>query len=287
MSLTPHPITTLACSILLLLLSAAAGAGKDGAPAASAEGLHSVVRLLGAGAMNHGQDQPLLAGIEITLSPGWKTYWRSPGDGIPPSFDWSGSENLVKAEVLWPAPKRFEDGAGAYIGYEDQIILPVLLFPKNVKEPVSVQLGVEYAICKDICIPSRADLALIIEAGNFSSASRDAIEDQRKLVPRAARPGNACIPQIFSVKVNSEGPSPHLAIEVGFAKESGERDLFVEATEDIYLPLPKADQQLSDTRVLYKIGLKPDGDAQKLRDGALALTAVSDAGSCEYRWQVE
>ena len=39
-----------------------------------------------------------LAGLEIRLDEGWKTYWRSPGDaGIPPTFDWSKSEKIGRA----------------------------------------------------------------------------------------------------------------------------------------------------------------------------------------------
>ena len=53
------------------------------------------------------------AGIEIKLAEGWKTYWRSPGDaGIPPTFDWSKSQNLGSIAVLWPAPSRFDDEGG-------------------------------------------------------------------------------------------------------------------------------------------------------------------------------
>ena len=53
------------------------------------------------------------AGIEIRLDPGWKTYWRTPGDsGLPPVFDWSRSANVADVVVLWPAPERFADGAG-------------------------------------------------------------------------------------------------------------------------------------------------------------------------------
>ena len=55
----------------------------------------------------------LRAGIEIKLQPGWKTYWRYPGDsGVPPRFDFSGSENLKTAKVLYPAPHLFTDEAG-------------------------------------------------------------------------------------------------------------------------------------------------------------------------------
>ena len=88
-----------------------------GAPARAAdaspwaEDTRSAVRLI-AGANKNGE-APLRAGIEIKLQPGWKTYWRYPGDsGVPPRFDFSGSENLKAAKVLYPAPHLFTDEAG-------------------------------------------------------------------------------------------------------------------------------------------------------------------------------
>src|SRR5215831_11014656 len=40
-------------------------------------------------------DASARAGIEIKLAPGWKTYWRYPGDsGVPPRFDFAGSQNV-------------------------------------------------------------------------------------------------------------------------------------------------------------------------------------------------
>ena len=44
-------------------------------------------------------------GIEIALEPGWYTYWRNPGEaGVPPVFDFSGSENVASVDVMYPAP---------------------------------------------------------------------------------------------------------------------------------------------------------------------------------------
>ena len=69
-----------------------------------------------------------LAGIEIALDPGFKTYWRNPGDsGLPPRFDWSRSENVAGAEVRWPAPNRHEDAGGVAYVYGKQVVLPVLV----------------------------------------------------------------------------------------------------------------------------------------------------------------
>src|SRR5262249_8356426 len=53
----------------------------------------------------------LRAGIELRLEPGWKTYWRYAGDsGLPPTLDFTGSENVKSVTVQWPAPRRFPDG---------------------------------------------------------------------------------------------------------------------------------------------------------------------------------
>ena len=43
--------------------------------------------------------------LHIVLQPGWKTYWRSPGDaGYPPQVDVSGSTNVARVELMWPVP---------------------------------------------------------------------------------------------------------------------------------------------------------------------------------------
>src|ERR1700738_1525045 len=65
---------------------------------------HSAVRLL-AGSRS---GAVLLGGIALQLQPGWKTYWRTPGDsGVPPRFDFSKSENIEDVTVMWPGRCRF------------------------------------------------------------------------------------------------------------------------------------------------------------------------------------
>src|SRR2546430_2996659 len=81
----------------------------------------------------------LLGGIAFQLDPGWKTYWRNPGDsGVPPRFDFSKSENIEAVTVLWPAPKKFDDGAGGHsLGYRDQILLPLPTAAKHSDKPLT------------------------------------------------------------------------------------------------------------------------------------------------------
>src|SRR5882672_10363619 len=57
------------------------------------------------------KDGAIEGGIELVLESGWYTYWRNPGEaGVPPVFDFSGSENVAHVEVLYPTPMRKEDG---------------------------------------------------------------------------------------------------------------------------------------------------------------------------------
>ena len=82
----------------------------------------------------------LVAGVQLRMSPDWKTYWRNPGDsGVPPSFNWKGSTNLKRAEVLYPAPHRFADGGGTAIGYDDEVLFPVWITPEREDEPITLK----------------------------------------------------------------------------------------------------------------------------------------------------
>src|SRR6202051_845620 len=112
---------------------------------------HSAVRLLAASR----SVAVLLCGIAFQLQPGWKTSWRTPGDsGVPPRFDFSKSENIEAVTVLWPAPLKFDDGAGGHsVGYHDQVVLPLRIVAKNTDKPVTLRATVQYAVCEKLCIP--------------------------------------------------------------------------------------------------------------------------------------
>jgi DsbC/DsbD-like thiol-disulfide interchange protein len=115
----------------------------------------------------------LRAGIEIKLQPGWKTYWRYPGDsGVPPRFDFSGSDNLLSARVQYPAPHAFNDETGTSIGYKEGVIFPLRITPRDEAKPVTLRAKVEYAVCEKLCVPAegRAELALRDETGAQDAA---------------------------------------------------------------------------------------------------------------------
>src|SRR5258705_478250 len=140
---------------------------------------HSAVRLL-AGSRS---GAVLLGGIAFQLQPGWKTYWRTPGDsGVPPRFDFSKSENIEAVTVLWPAPTKFDDGAGGHsMGYHNQVVLPLRIVAKSADKPVTLRADINYAVCEKLCIPVQANAELAI-------TSVASTEDSAQFAPRDTGP---------------------------------------------------------------------------------------------------
>lgn len=103
-----------------------------------------------------------MAAIDLRLTPGWKTYWRSPGEtGIPPVFDWSGSQNLRHVRILWPRPHIFDVNGVRTLGYGGGLVLPVEVTPIDPARPVTLRIRMELGVCRDVCLP--ADVAVEAE----------------------------------------------------------------------------------------------------------------------------
>ena len=103
------------------------------------------------------------AGIEIRLKQGWHTYWRYPGDaGVPPRFDFTGSQNVKSVEVLWPAPRRLPEAGLDTIGYDRDVILPLRVTPQDQAKPVMLQVKADYAICEKLCVPAQTKAGLAL-----------------------------------------------------------------------------------------------------------------------------
>jgi DsbC/DsbD-like thiol-disulfide interchange protein len=192
------------------------------------QGFHSRVRLISGG----DRDGRRLAGIEVVLDDGFKTYWRTPGDaGLPPRFDWSGSDNAAALEILWPAPTRTEDAGGVTFGYGGRVVLPVLVSPADPSKPVDLKLALDYGVCKDICIPAHADLELTLPVK--ADAGQTSLEHALAAVPRPQPVGSdAPLAVVGAERIPGEKPSFSVRVR---APAGTSPVLFAEGPEDWYL----------------------------------------------------
>ena len=138
-----------------------------------------------------GDLRELRLGLEVLLKPGWKTYWRSPGDGgLPPSLDWGQSNNIAETEMKWPAPKRFKVLGIDSIGYENSVFYPIRVMPSRPGEPVTANLTLDFLTCKAICVPQHAKLSLSLPAGEAApSENAYALSQADGRVPGPGMPG--------------------------------------------------------------------------------------------------
>ena len=124
----------------------------------------SQVRLIAAHSAN-GPD--LTLGLHFRLQPGWKVYWRTPGDaGFPPSIDWQQSENLAEARMSWPRPERFTLFGLQTFGYGDEVVFPIAVSALDPDAPLRLRGQLNYLICEEICIPYEGLLTLDLPGGS-------------------------------------------------------------------------------------------------------------------------
>jgi DsbC/DsbD-like thiol-disulfide interchange protein len=200
--------------------------------------LQSSLRLI-AGSARQQSGAPLRAGMELRLKPGWKTYWRYPGDsGLPPVFDFASSENVASITVLWPAPERFPDGGGGNsIGYRGNVIFPLHVVARDAAKPVVLRLKANYGVCETLCIPARGSAELKLSSGRSTEEAALATAEARVPKPVALGAGHPLA--VRSARRDAAGNRARVIVDVT-APEAAKVDLFAEGpAPDWALPLPE------------------------------------------------
>ena len=236
---------------------------------------HSAIRLV-AGSRS---GTVLLGGIAIQMQPGWKTYWRTPGDsGVPPRFDFSKSDNVEAVTVLWPAPMKFDDGAGgSSFGYKQQVVLPLRIIAKNADKPVTLRANISYAVCDKLCIPVEANAELAF--ASVASTEDSNLSDALNAVPKPANVGD---PNPLTIRDVKRDGTTSVLVDVT-APETKDVSLFVEGpTPDWALPVPKLVDhgQPGVKRFAFELNGLPPG--AKAEGAALKLTLVGGGRAYEF-----
>ena len=206
--------------------------------------------------------QSLSAGLSVTLGDGWKTYWRSPGEvGLAPEIDWTGSENVASAEILWPAPSRFRAFDIENYGYAEAVTFPVRIVLEDPGAPVRLRASVLLLVCSDICIPLTADLALdVLPGGGVDAIAADEIALWSSRVP----------PEVASEALSVRAAITAGALTVSATRDAGwlAPDIFPELVDGVTFGAP--DTRLSADRRTVWTRMPVMGEPPS--DAALALT---------------
>lgn len=248
---------------VLAVVSGVAAAGDQ--PTREFTSPYSSLRLMNAGK----QSDVWRSGIHITMQQGWKTYWRVPGDGgVPPSFDWSASENVEAVKVMMPLPHRFADENGEGIGYKTEVIFPVDVTPRDISRPARLDLNIFYAVCNDICVPVQAQVKLDIDATSVSASDRFRLRVARATVPAEPAADRLAVRSLRQVEVDGK---PALEVSLTGLRSPGDADIFVEADGVSYFRKPELISQ-SGSVSTWRIAIDSSGGAVALAGKPVRLT---------------
>jgi thiol:disulfide interchange protein/DsbC/DsbD-like thiol-disulfide interchange protein len=133
-----------------------------------------------------------LIGLHFTLDKGWHVYWINAGDsGEPPTIKWTLPAGITAGAIQFPAPRRLPLGPLMDFGYEDEVLFPITLSADStLKVPSTTSLGahVNWLVCREVCIPGKADLALPLQVAaqqDPTDSTRQALFDRfHSLLPQ-------------------------------------------------------------------------------------------------------
>jgi suppressor for copper-sensitivity B len=238
------------------------------------------IRLVAAAAAT-GTAESLRLGLQFQLAPGWKIYWRSPGDaGFPPRIDWTGSTNLKAAEIRWPAPVRFELFGLDTFGYGGEVVLPIDIKPEKPGEPVNLAAKVDYLVCEKICVPYEVQLALALPSGTAVPSAHAHLID--RFVARV--PGEGAGVAIERVEFH-RGTPPQLSVTARGAMPFAQPDVFVEGPQGWTFGKPQVSLDDGGRRAVLRAEARRDAAAQgdTLTGNTVTVTLVDGERAAEQR----
>lgn len=218
-----------------------------------------------------------VAAIRLRMAPGWKTYWRSPGDaGIPPEFDWSASDNLRDVQITWPAPKVFDQGGVNSIGYAREVILPLTITPRSPGAPVTLDTSIDLGVCSDICLPQTIHLRAVLDTNDSKPTPAIA-------AALAARPYSGAEAGLTSAQCSLRPTAQGLTIETQLALPSagGKETVVIEPGNPNMWMSATESKRSGDTLVASGEMIAENGAALALDRSAIRITVIGQNHSVE------
>lgn len=259
-------------SLIALPVSAQSVSGQS-VPGQSAPGLGDIAQVELLPGWRIAPDTHMGA-LRIRLAPGWKTYWRAPGDsGIPPRFDWTKEEGIAAQQIYWPTPKVFDTFGLRSVGYKGDVILPMKFTTTGEGEDLTVEGRVDLGICEDICVPVSVELSQTFSAD--LTTPDPAIEKAL-----AHQPDQAAIRNV-SCEIGStdEGLSLAARIEV---PALGAEEFTVFELPDKSIWIDEATSSREGDVLLARTELVAgDGKAFPLDGGDIHITVIGKDGAAE------
>ena len=211
-----------------------------------------------------------MSALEIRLAPGWKTYWRSPGDGGIPT---TVTLDSGAVRLHWPSPDVFYTGMMRSIGYQEDVLLPMELQLEDGAQ--SVRGRVELGVCQDVCMPVSLEIEAVLPgSGRPDARIIAALSDRPLTAEEIGAPAASCRIRPISDGLRVEAHIP--IMDIG-------------GQEEVVFELPDPQIWISDPRTEARGGMlvatadivPPDAGPFALDRSELRITVLGRRGAFE------
>lgn len=217
-----------------------------------------------------------MVALHLRLAPGWKTYWRAPGEaGIPPVFDWTGSDNVRAVQFHWPQPTVFQLNGLSTIGYHGELVLPIEITPRDADAPIRLRATVDLGVCRDICIPAALTLSADLDLlGAPDATIRAALADRPATASEAGLRAIRCTvdPLADGLRLTAELVLPALG--------GDETTVFETPDPSVWVSGARTERQ-GDRLVAVADMVGPTAAPFALNRSAVRITVLGDRGAVE------
>ncbi|UWZ83170.1 protein-disulfide reductase DsbD family protein [Occallatibacter riparius] len=258
--------------IVVLLLAGAPGF----AASSSADAAHVHVQLVAPSQSIAANGRPAKAGLYFKLEPGWHVYWKNAGDaGEPPRIKWTLPQGISASALLFPVPKRLPVGPLMDFGYENEVLFSFSLTAGSDAKPgpVTLQAHVNWLVCREVCIPGKADLAITRAVGDAAGAP---IEPDAGLYARLADKLPAALPAKSKLGFVSTPAGFKLTVETGRRETEAS---FFPADQDVIQNA--APQKVTPTAKGLTLEIAKDANLAKAPDALRGVIELSGGRAYE------
>ncbi|MGB0659729.1 MAG: protein-disulfide reductase DsbD domain-containing protein [Mangrovicoccus sp.] len=215
-----------------------------------------------------------MAGLRLSVADGWKTYWRAPGDaGVPPRFDFSGSENLADVTVHWPMPEVFDSWGMQVLGYTGEVVLPIELTAIDPTQPIHLAGIADLGVCSDVC------LAVTMPMQNQGEPAQQSIQRAMGDLPQSAQEAGV---GAMACQVTPTSDGVQLTATIELPKLGGKEIAVVEMRrEDVWISMPQLERRGKSLQVQADF-VPPEAAPFALDHSELRLTLLGRKGAVEF-----
>jgi DsbC/DsbD-like thiol-disulfide interchange protein len=157
----------------------------------------------------------------------------------------------------------------------------VALTPVDPSKPIVLAVAAEFGLCRDICIPVQPSLRVTVPPAASGDGAVDGhLAEALGRVPRPAATA-AAAPRIERVTARLSGDKPQVVIEARFPGEAGHGDVFLEAPDGLWIPLPQPAGAARDGVRRFVVDLTDGADVSDLKGRSIRATLVGSQSQSE------